>query len=480
MNKRNWFETRLRGCSAVLAVMGVVGAAPAAGQTYVDAHASGPIHDGSSWCNAYQSLSEALLSATAGDIILVADGVYLPDTTGLGDPRAATFELVDGVVLEGGYAGCGAADPDLRDILAQPTVLSGDLNGDDGPAPTSRDDNVRHVVSAQQGQTTFAVLDGFTIQGGNADDVCCDPGANGGGVFIDQSAPTIQRCTIRDNRASRGGGMAVLNGSTPLIRDCVFQDNEALYDLATGGAIYSGSSSPQLENCLFTNNRAGIGGAITRFAGTPLVSNCTIADNEAAEEGAGIFSAPPLMSLTVVNTILWDNVVGGGSQVGEIAQLAPVDAVYAINHSCVKGWTGLRGGTGNIGDDPLFTSGPLSCYYLSQTAAGLAADSPCVDAGDMLAVDLDLDSRTTRSDESGDAGTVDMGYHHPLTGTLFLAGDVDSDGDVTLAEIAAFQNGFSGSDPLVEVPCTPLDLDADRDLDLDDLAALIDRMLGPS
>lgn len=480
MSTRKVYNARLRSCSAVFVVVGIAGAAPAIGQTYVDAHATGPAHDGSSWCNAWLSLSEALATATSGDIILVANGLYVPDSTGLADPREATFELVDGVVLEGGYAGCGAADPDRRDLLAHPSILSGDLQGDDGLALVTRADNVRHVISARQDQTTFTVLDGFTIQGGNADEVCCESGANGGGVFIDQSAPTIQRCTIRDNHASRGGGMAVLNGASPLIRDCVFQHNQALYDLATGGAMFTSSSSPQIENCLFTNNRAGIGGAITRFAGAPLVSNCTIADNEADDEGAGVFSAQQSMPLTVVNTVLWDNVVSGGSQVGEDAQIAPSGAQYAINHSCVKGWTGLRGGTGNFGDDPLFTRGPLSCYYLSHTAAGFAADSPCVDAGDSLAVDLDLDSRTTRSDESGDAGTVDIGYHHPVSGGAFVAGDADGDSEVTLSDVAAFQNSFTGSDPLTDLPCAALDLDADRDLDLNDLTALIDRLLGPS
>ena len=58
---------------------------------YVDAHATGPVFDGSSWCSAYRQLYEALAVATVGTTIRVADGIYKPDSTGLADPRTATM-----------------------------------------------------------------------------------------------------------------------------------------------------------------------------------------------------------------------------------------------------------------------------------------------------------------------------------------------------------------------------------------------------
>jgi hypothetical protein len=81
---------------------------------YVDASASGPVYDGSSWCQAYLEVYEALAVAGPDTTIRVADGTYPPDPSGLADPRDATFQLIDGVALEGGYAGCGVADPDDR------------------------------------------------------------------------------------------------------------------------------------------------------------------------------------------------------------------------------------------------------------------------------------------------------------------------------------------------------------------------------
>ena len=86
---------------------------------YVDANASGPVHDGSSWCAGFVHLQDALAVArdAPGTVaeIRVADGVYKPDRDqtnpdGTGD-RAASFQLVDAVALRGGYAGCGAEDP---------------------------------------------------------------------------------------------------------------------------------------------------------------------------------------------------------------------------------------------------------------------------------------------------------------------------------------------------------------------------------
>ena len=60
--------------------------------------------NGSTWCQAFRALSTALAVANPGTTVRVADGTYTPDTTGLADPRQATFELSNGVRIEGGPA----------------------------------------------------------------------------------------------------------------------------------------------------------------------------------------------------------------------------------------------------------------------------------------------------------------------------------------------------------------------------------------
>jgi hypothetical protein len=128
----------LRGIGLLCVIAFAPAVASAQPVLYVDDSTTGA-NDGSSWCDAFVYLQEALATARASggavNEIRVAQGVYKPDRGANQTPgdRAASFELVDGVALRGGYVGCGAPDPDARDIDLYGTVLRGDLNGDDAP-----------------------------------------------------------------------------------------------------------------------------------------------------------------------------------------------------------------------------------------------------------------------------------------------------------------------------------------------------------
>ena len=138
---------------------------------YVDNDAIGA-NDGSSWADAYNYLQDALAdtnSAAKPVEIRVAQGIYKPDLGGgntLGD-REATFQLFNGVTIKGGFAGFGEPNPDVWDTEAYETILSGDLEGDDGPDFSHYGDNSCHVVTGSYTDRT-AVLDGFTIKAGCA------------------------------------------------------------------------------------------------------------------------------------------------------------------------------------------------------------------------------------------------------------------------------------------------------------------------
>src|SRR5262245_27449919 len=86
---------------------------------YVDANAPAP-HDGTSWGSAYLRLSVALNNAVSGDTIEIANGTYFPTT---GTDQTATFQLINGVSILGGFAGYGAVNPDVRNIISFPTIL---------------------------------------------------------------------------------------------------------------------------------------------------------------------------------------------------------------------------------------------------------------------------------------------------------------------------------------------------------------------
>jgi len=88
------------------------------------------------------------------------------------------------------------------------TILSGDLLGNDGPGSDALDmtrlDNVYNVVVGS-GVDGTAILDGFTVSGGNAVLLTWDepPGSaglnSGAGMFNAAGSPVIRNCTFRAN-----------------------------------------------------------------------------------------------------------------------------------------------------------------------------------------------------------------------------------------------------------------------------------------
>jgi len=282
---------------------------------FVDASAS-PGGDGLSWDTAYTELFLALDdAATDGTIceIWVADGTYSPDRGG-GD-RSQSFDLVDGVVVLGGFSG-GEASQDQRDPSRNIAILTGDFNGDDDSGFRNRSDNARHVVSIRGSRS--ALLDGFIIRGGNAD---FDPDQllGGGGVFVDAGAMLeLRDCTLRENSGGRqgnniggfGGAIFVQNAAATIV-DCTFRDNRS----DNGGAIgFRGGGELVVESSVIEGNRAfGIGGAMwsagNNTTGTVIYRDCTIADNF-GEHCGGLFGVN-LGRLVLRDTTLLRNVTDG-------------------------------------------------------------------------------------------------------------------------------------------------------------------------
>lgn len=295
------------------------GVAPVSAQTvlYVDQHATGPVHDGSSWCSGYLFLQDALAEAEAsgGGVteIRVADGIYKPDQGGGQIPgdREATFQLLNGLELRGGFAGCGAADPDERDITAYETILSGDLSGDDDVVTIEctsdeeceleygesycdifktgrcwvdfKSDNSRHVVTGREiGPSTL--LDGLTIRAGHSG-TRSSLGYQGAGVYIVAGSPAITNCTFDGNMAAwRGGGMYVEAGS-PTVTRCTFRGNRAVSD---GGGVCSVDSALVLTDCMFKSNRSNDGGGLCSIGGSVTLTRCSFTENW-AHDGGGTY-----------------------------------------------------------------------------------------------------------------------------------------------------------------------------------------------
>ena len=210
----------------------------------------------------------------------------------------------------------------------------------------------------------------------------------GAGIFCCQSSPTISNCTIGYNSSQiNGGGMTNRDHSFPDIKGCLFIANSAKY---AGGMENSFNGSPSLTNCLFSDNWAEYGGGIDNYSSNPILTNCTFSRNLAQADGGGMSSyggSKPMLA----NCIFWRNTDKGGGD--ESAQIHGGHSnLPVVNYSCIQGWTGRLGGSGNIRNDPCFVD--LGYWNSNDTPQDprddvwiegnyhLLPDSPCINAGD--------------------------------------------------------------------------------------------------
>jgi len=199
---------------------------------YVNQAAVGSGH-GTSWANAFTRLDDALNNANANDTIWIAEGTYYPTP---GTDRTISLTIDTDLVLLGGFVGT-ETHSDQRDYINHPTILSGDLNDDDGSGFVNTSDN-SYTVLLIKDATPATIIDGLTISGGNAD-------------------------VNSTNRQTSTSGGAVYNmrtgakvSASPTFKNCTFKDNQAY---ACGGAIFNdgntlGQANPTFESCVFTNN----------------------------------------------------------------------------------------------------------------------------------------------------------------------------------------------------------------------------------
>ena len=359
--------------------------------------------DGLSWTTAFQFLQDALAAAGNSSVteVRVAQGTYHPDRdesnpNGSGD-RLATFQLINGVRIRGGYAGLAGPCPDERDVAMYQTILSGDLFGNDmqdlagglhcfsgdGTPHDSGcgqfdldadgdvdaidlgiDENSHHIVTGS-GTDETAVLDGFTVTAGSADGaIFLDD--RGAGMINDAGSPKVVNCTFKANFATiYGSGMHNVNASNPELVNCVFVDGLAVSgagmanfensgpmvvscrfegnsSIGIGGAMRSDGSSPTLIDCTFIANAGSAGGAIYAEGGLAAdfaVLNCQFYNNHAQGAGA-IFAASPSIHVRIVNCLFIGNSADGRCGAVEAFNGANVEIIggtFAFNTALAPG-----------------------------------------------------------------------------------------------------------------------------------------------
>ena len=303
-------------------------------------------NNGTSWKDAFIDLQSALDIAQSGNEIWVASGTYLPTKrTDAADPRSATYNLIDGVKLYGGFMGSENSLVE-RKWKENPTILSGDIDLNDDVSPISsvdqiQGDNAYHVVTAN-GMGAETIVDGFTITAGKTnfslDTIPCSGDQCGGGLWLNQGDLTLANLVIQGNYGAVGGGIAIIAAGSVSLIETTIQKNDAY----NGGGIAIRSSNPLISQTTIAENHAqGAGGGINISSyASPVFTNITVYNNKADWAGGGMYIDATLVSvshatfynnaspfanellavygfeLKIQNSILWDsspgNVIGFG------------------------------------------------------------------------------------------------------------------------------------------------------------------------
>ena len=354
---------------------------------YVNVSNTSP-SDGTSWTTAFLDIQDALDVANSGDQIWIAQGVYYPsDTAGSSNPREAAYRLIAGVSMYGGFVG---GETDLEESMPKinQVFLSGDLNDDDYSGGDNSE-NAYHVLVANQLEGIAPLIDGIYVQQGNANGAA--PNHGGGGIKImnydpwSSAYPEIYRTTFIRNSATNGGAVAVsgTNAGVSLTR-CVIANNQAENE---GGGIRNGGTLI-VDNCLIVANKSnGQGGAVYSNQNSCSIIGSTIVQNTAERNGGISVESGDLHG---VNTIVWGNT----DSVGANAQIYLSEtAIWSGSYNCIQFIGDSIGGSNNIQNNPRFFDefGDDGIPGSGDENFRLFQLSPCIDAGDNTAVNVELD-----------------------------------------------------------------------------------------
>jgi uncharacterized repeat protein (TIGR02543 family) len=307
-----------------------------------DASAGG---DGASWETAFTFLQDALDQTVAGrgDEVWIEAGTYYPDdgaNVTEGD-RTASFTLVDGVAMYGGFAGVETSAAQ-RDWETNKSVLSGEIF----------EEQIfwsLHVSNASGSVT----LDGVTVTRGNANGSVY-PDFTAAAVLDLNSNVLVRNCVFSDNSAAESGGVA-LQGKWTVI-DSVFSGN---YANATGGVTksgewtvinseFSGNYADQnggvtgggtwiVEDSIFVGNAARLRGGVA-YRSDWTVTNSQFAGNSVEQDGGVCYQG----DWTVTN----NQFIGNSARLGGVSE----NSIWEVTNSVFSGNFAEYGGVGYAGD----------------------------------------------------------------------------------------------------------------------------------
>ena len=320
---------------------------------YVDANNATPTPPYTNWVTAATNIQDAVDAASAGDEVVVTNGLYAT-----GGRAVGTNLLVNRVAVDRAIT--------LRSVNG-PLVTT--IQGYQVPGVRNGDEAVRCVYL-----TNGASLFGFTLTNGATRAVYGYPTyreSSGGGIWCESQSAVISNCVVAGCFAQEQGGGAYKG----TLKSCTVTSNNVTdaYN-AFGGGVSKGA----LSNCVLIGNWANNsgGGAYGYYYGDSTLNNCTLRGNSAAENGGGAVQS------TLINCTLSGNSAyfGGGVMYGTLKNCVvysntanewPDYWSCTLDYCCT---TPLPSGAGN------FTNAPLLVDLVGGNLR-LRSNSPCINAG---------------------------------------------------------------------------------------------------
>ncbi len=381
-------------------------------------------HDGSSWSNAFSELRDALAFAAANTFvreIWVARGTYTPSPPfGQGGSRSASFNLQNDLAIYGGFQGTETL-MSQRNIAANQTILSGDLNGDDPVGPNTNE-NSFSVVTANQ-LNPSAVLDGVAIERGNA---AGSSSNQGGGILI-----------------VGGGGSGPLFRQGAMFRNLVIRNNQSVQTDGSGGGVSVQSTGrAQFERTSFTNNRAtNFGGAVAQNAnGHVSYANCVFegnVSNASVGSGGAMYVANGAVAYLTNCSFVRNVSTGGGAAVHVLnsARLIADGCKFHGNRSIAGSGGALF--LQNLSNNPSVEV--RNSTIVGNTALGGSADAAAINSGSSYSV---FTNCTIVDNKSSSGAVVQVNFGGITFVNCFLYSNTS---ETATGETAQVNSGFGGA-----------------------------------
>jgi predicted outer membrane repeat protein len=262
------------------------------------------------------------------------------------------------------------------------------LKSENGPSLTTLDANGMGTgVTFQSGETNAAIFEGFTIINGGL-----LAGGDGGGIAcLNQSNPIIRDTWIgtaaAGNSSQNNGGGMYCESSSPTLEDCIFTGNWA--ENGNGGGLHCQSSSPTLTNCTFIDNWANFGGgAISCWnSSSPTLNQCTFNYNSVRFGSGGGLSCLYSSAPTLADCTFTGNSADSGGGVYCLSASAPTfdDCTFTGNQADA-GLYGNGGGMHIDGSSPSLTNCTFSGNLANDYGGGIYCDASSPVISDSLIV----------------------------------------------------------------------------------------------